>query len=392
MQQARIESEEVMFGVLDELFLKTGLTPKDVGILIVNCSCFTPTPSLTSMIVNRYKMRSNICSFNLSGMGCSASMIAIDLAKDMLRSHSNSYAIVLSTENITLNWYCGNKKSMLLSNCLFRVGGAAILLTNKRSERRRAKYELIHCVRTHRAPDDKSFQSVIQEEDEDGVVGVSLSKHLMEVAGDALKTNMTTLGPLVLPISEQLRFLLNLISRKVFHSARKPYIPDFKLAFDHFLLHAGGRGVLDELQKNLKLSDFLMEPSRTTLHRFGNTSSSCLWYELAYVEAKERVKKGDRLFQVGIGSGFKCNSVVWKALRTVKQPSRSPWLECIHKYPGNISTNITDTSSKNQLIYKTVEGKLFDCRKGRELSDDEVLSITKDDPTEEQKSNNLVLP
>lgn len=31
----------------------------------------------------------------------------------------------------------------------------------------------------------------------------------------------------------------------------KLYIPDFKLAFEHFCIHAGGRAVLDELEKNI---------------------------------------------------------------------------------------------------------------------------------------------
>ena len=49
-------------------------------------------------------------------------------------------------------------------------------------------------------------------------VGVYLSKDLMSIAGHALKANITTLGPLVLPISEQLLFFLNLVARKVrFH-------------------------------------------------------------------------------------------------------------------------------------------------------------------------------
>ncbi|XP_038699196.1 3-ketoacyl-CoA synthase 11-like [Tripterygium wilfordii] len=337
MAEARKEAEMVMFGALDELFEKTGLKPKDIGILIVNCSLFNPTPSLSAMVINHYKLRGNIISFNLGGMGCSAGLISVDLAKDLLQVHPNSYALVISMENITLNWYFGNDRSMLVSNCLFRMGGAAILLSNKRTDQWRSKYRLVHTVRTHKGADDKCFSCVTQQEDSTGRIGVSLSKDLMGVAGDALKTNITTLGPLVLPMSEQLLFFGTLVAKKLFKRKVKPYIPDFKLAFEHFCIHAGGRAVLDELEKNLQLSDWHMEPSRMTLNRFGNTSSSSLWYELAYTEAKGRMKKGDRTWQIAFGSGFKCNSAVWKALRTINPAKqKNPWMDEIHLFPVDV--------------------------------------------------------
>ncbi|XP_059651180.1 3-ketoacyl-CoA synthase 1 [Cornus florida] len=343
MKEARSEAEAVMFGALDSLFSKTGIRPEEIGILIVNCSLFNPTPSLSSMIVNHYKLRADIKSFNLGGMGCSAGLISVDLAKHLLRANLNTYAVVVSTENITLNWYFGNDRSMLLCNCIFRMGGAAILLSNMSRDRGRSKYELVHTVRTHKGSDDNSYNCVYQREDKDsGTIGVSLARELMAVAGDALKTNITTLGPLVLPFSEQLMFFVTLVRRKVLKARRvKPYIPDFKLAFEHFCIHAGGRAVLDELQKNLQLSEWHMEPSRMTLHRFGNTSSSSLWYELAYTEAKGRVSRGHRVWQIAFGSGFKCNSAVWRAVRTIPAVTSSdyscdlgnPWADSVHRYP-----------------------------------------------------------
>ncbi|CAN0889423.1 3-ketoacyl-CoA synthase 1 [Linum grandiflorum] len=307
MAEARAEAEAVMFGALDELFDKTGVEPKDVGILIVNCSLFNPTPSLSAMIVNHYKLRTDIKSYNLGGMGCSAGLISINLAQDLLKANPNTYAVVLSTENITLNWYFGQDRSMLLPNCIFRMGGAAVLLSNKARDYSRAKYQLVHTVRTHKGADERSYNCVYQKEDENGTVGVSLARELMAVAGDALKTNITTLGPLV-------------------------------LAFEHFCIHAGGRAVLDELEKNLELSEWHMEPSRMTLHRFGNTSSSSLWYELAYTEAKGRVSGGDRVWQIAFGSGFKCNSAVWRALRPIsgRDMKGNPWVDCIDRYPVKV--------------------------------------------------------
>ncbi|KAL7175386.1 hypothetical protein ACSBR2_029063 [Camellia fascicularis] len=334
MAAARDEAEQVMFGALDNLFANTNVKSKDIGVLVVNCSLFNPTPSLSAMIVNKYKLRGNVRSFNLGGMGCSAGVIAVDLAKDLLQIHRNTCAVVVSTENITQNWYFGNNKSMLIPNCLFRVGGSAVLLSNKSVDRRRAKYKLVHVVRTHKGADDKAFRCVYQEQDDVGKTGVSLSKDLMAIAGGALKTNITTLGPLVLPVSEQLLFFATLVVKKLFKSKNiKPYIPDFKLAFDHFCIHAGGRAVIDELEKNLQLLPMHVEASRMTLHRFGNTSSSSIWYELAYIEAKGRMRKGNRIWQIAFGSGFKCNSAVWQALQNMKPSCNGPWEDCIDNYP-----------------------------------------------------------
>ncbi|CAN4087065.1 unnamed protein product [Withania somnifera] len=341
MKEARAEAEAVMFVALDSLFSKTKVKPQEIGILIVNCSLFNPTPSLSSMIVNHYKLKADIKSYNLGGMGCSAGLISVDLAKHLLKANPNSYAVVVSMENITLNWYFGNDRSMLLCNCIFRMGGAAMLLSNKSKDRTRSKYELVHTVRTHKGADDNSYNCVYQREDDKGIIGVSLARELMAVAGDALKTNITTLGPLVLPFTEQFRFFMTLVKRKVLTARVKPYIPDFKLAFEHFCIHAGGRAVLDEIQNNLNLSDWHMEPSRMTLHRFGNTSSSSLWYELAYTESKGRVNKGDRVWQIAFGSGFKCNSAMWKSLRVIDcnevNAHGNPWADCVQRYPVKVS-------------------------------------------------------
>ena len=43
----------------------------------------------------------------------------------------NKRALVVAHENITNNYYPGNNRSCLVSNCLFRVGGAACLLSNR---------------------------------------------------------------------------------------------------------------------------------------------------------------------------------------------------------------------------------------------------------------------
>lgn len=321
MDHARAEFEAVVFPAVEAVLKKTGLSPKDIGVLVVNCSLFNPTPSLSAMVINHFGMRSNIISYSLGGMGCSAGLIAIDLARQMLQLYPSTYALVVSTENITHNWYSGNEKSMLLPNCIFRAGGVAVVLSNHWADSWRAKYRLQHVVRTHMGATEDGYKCVFQREDEAGIVGVSLAKELMAVAGEALKVNLTTLAPRVLPISEQLLFAINMVSRIIGRSIGykvKPYIPDFQQAFQHVIIHPGGRAVIDAIQQQLSLTTKTAEPSRATLYRYGNTSSASIWYALGYIEHHLGVRRGDKVWQLAFGSGFKCNSSVWQACRSFR--------------------------------------------------------------------------
>ncbi|KAL6839620.1 hypothetical protein ACP4OV_030559 [Aristida adscensionis] len=328
--EARDEAKLVIFSVLDDLFSKTFIDPAAIEILIVNCSLFAPTPSYSDMIINRYKLRSDINNMHLSGMGCSASMISVGLAKNLLQTKPHgTYALVVSTETISdLGMYKGKKRSMHLPNILFRIGGAAVLISNSRHK---ARFQLNHLQRTITTT-ESAYHSVILEEDEHGNLGINLSKDLIAISADAFKTSLSAIAPYTLPTSEMLRFLLSYILRKMFNDRMKPYMPNFCLAVEHFCIHPGGPAVIDAVQSSLRLSDVHVEPSRMTLHRFGNTSSSSLWYELAYIEAKGRMQKGNRVLMIAFGSGYKCNIAVWQCLQP-PYSSDASWANCIHQYP-----------------------------------------------------------
>jgi len=111
-----------------------------------------------------------------------------------------------------------------------------------------------------------------------------------------------------------------------------PLVPDFTKAFDWVCVHTGGRAVIDAIENNLELPAHYLEPSRLSLYRYGNVSSASIWYELEIVSelgntcgkerpdgiappAPRRLMRGDCIWQIAFGSGFKCNSAVWKALK-----------------------------------------------------------------------------
>jgi 3-ketoacyl-CoA synthase len=288
LDDARAEAELVVFWTIDDLLARTGINLDAIDVLITNCSGFCPVPSNADRIVNRYKLRRDTRIINLSGMGCSAGVTAVGLARNILQVLPwRSHVLVVSTETLGPLYYKGNTRSMQLVNILFRMGGSAMLLSTCKLK---ARFKLAHVERTIFTEDDGAYRCVYEEEDSEGNRGFALSKDLMAIAGDALKANITAIAPLVLPTSELIKYILFYVARKVLHGKKiRPYVPDFTMAFEHFCIHVGGPAVINSVQLGLGLTDEHVEPSRMTLHRFGNQSSASVWYELAYIEAKGRM-------------------------------------------------------------------------------------------------------
>lgn len=234
------------------------------------------------------------------------------------------------------NIYLGRKKNMLISNSLFRVGGAAIILSNRTSDylNGSAQMKLAWTSRTHMGSDSTSYKSVWQDEDEEGFKGVSIDKKLTEVAGKALQVHLTKLAPWLLTWKEILLTLLFMTLRFVarcirigyrliqrvrsknktplpLHTPRpgastlnpdsksmttdrvenkQPDSPSIRKLFNYMpsfhhprtkvCVHAGGKTILDGIQQALKLPDEDLAAGRFVLHQFGNVSSASVWYEL----------------------------------------------------------------------------------------------------------------
>ncbi|CAN1219785.1 3-ketoacyl-CoA synthase 7 [Linum perenne] len=252
LKQGIHELEMVLFSTVGNLFTKLKISPESIDVLITNCSLVTPTPSLSSMVINKF------------------------------------------------------------------------------GDRNRARYELQHVVTTNIGAKDVSYKCVFQEADCEGYTGMILSRSILQVASEALRKNLATLAASTLPYTELIRYGVKVAWKG---RGRGLEIPDFKKAFDHFCIHAGGKAVIDGMKKTLRLSDRDVEASKMTLHRYGNTSSSSVWYSLSYLEAKGRVRRGDKVWQLGFGSGFKCNSAVWKCISNMKSDHWNAWSDSIDQYP-----------------------------------------------------------
>ncbi|XP_021893695.1 3-ketoacyl-CoA synthase 12-like [Carica papaya] len=340
-----VEMEEFFHDSVGKLLSRLGVSPQEIDVLVVNVSMLASVPSLAARIMNHFKLRDDVKVFNLTGMGCSASLISVDVVRNILKSYKNVYALVVTSESLSPNWYAGNDRSMILANCLFRSGGCAMMLTNKRALKNKAMFKLKCLVRTHHGARDESYNCCIQTEDDQGRPGFHLGKNLPKSATRAFVDNLREISPKILPVRELLRFMVVSLIKKLRGNPGKAAAGgpmkaavNFRTGIEHFCIHTGGKAVIDGIGYSLDLTEYDLEPARMTLHRFGNTSASSLWYVLAYMEAKKRLKKGHRVLMISFGAGFKCNSAVWEVMRDLNAEG-NVWKDFIANYPPESIAN-----------------------------------------------------
>lgn len=165
------------------------------------------------------------------------------------------------------------------------------------------------------------------------------------MVSELLRAHLLTLSLSILPWREKLRYVAALLrhrrhDKKAGSGGGIP-MPDFRAAAEHFCLPSSGRPMIWRLGQGLGLGEGEMEAALMAFHRFGNQSAASLWYQLAYMEAKGRVRRGDTVWQLAVGSGLKANSLVWErvadddhfATERHGRTTLGPWADCIHKYP-----------------------------------------------------------
>ena len=55
-----------------------------MDFVITTCTLFNPMPSMSSMIMNRFGMRSDCQNYSCAGMGCAGGVAMVALARDLL--------------------------------------------------------------------------------------------------------------------------------------------------------------------------------------------------------------------------------------------------------------------------------------------------------------------
>ncbi|MCS6925951.1 MAG: type III polyketide synthase [Candidatus Binatia bacterium] len=240
--------------------------------LIITTSCTgLMIPSLDAYLANTLSMSPHVKRLPLTELGCAAGAAALARAFDYLQAFPLQTVLVVAVELPSLTFQVRDLSTAnIVSSALFGDGAAAVLLQGSPRAGR---------------PRIVATQSVLFP-DTTELMGFDLRESgLHIILSAAIPTVVCTAIPHLVS-----RFLGShgLTAREV----------------RHFLLHPGGRRVLDGIADCLHLTPQQTQVSRTILRHYGNLSSAAVLFVLDRFLAVEEPQAGDWGLLVAFGPGF----------------------------------------------------------------------------------------
>jgi alkylresorcinol/alkylpyrone synthase len=272
LQERTVETEEQLLRLANEAVDGLGVDPAQVGTVITATYYSLGGPTLAHRLLAHYGMDASTDKYHVVGVGCASAVPLFKLAAQSMRDHPGKHALVVAAESITgflTTVGDDDEQVKTIGSSLFGDGCAAAVLTNGAS----TSGPGIVAARQH------------QIEDTLGTV------HFRLAADDSFMQIGRELPKLAR------RRLLELVTG---------FLADADTdvdAIDHWIVHPGGRGIIDGVQHGLGLSDEDVAISRDVLARFGNMGTPSSFYVLRETIARRAPQPGDRGLVVTIGPG-----------------------------------------------------------------------------------------
>jgi alkylresorcinol/alkylpyrone synthase len=247
---------------------KSGFRPEDIDHLYLVTTTGLATPSLDALLASRLGLRSDVRRSPLFGLGCAGGAGALIRATDVLRGAPGQTALVVSVE------LCGQVFSQrattptdVIGAALFGDGAAALVLAEGPGPRVLATRTVLYDGTAHLM--GWAFTS-------DGM-RLRLSKEVTDFVRERLK-------PVLSSFLESQSLSMGQIS--------------------HWILHPGGRKILETYRAAFGLSDRMLRWTAGSLAKVGNLSSASVLFILSDLMASGRPHPGEKSLMCALGPGF----------------------------------------------------------------------------------------
>lgn len=253
---------------IDEL----ALDPRGIGTVISSSLYSLGCPTLAHRLVDHYEMDPATDKYHITGVGCASAVPLMKLASQAMREHPDRPALVVAAESmsgILMGATDEDPRAKTVGSAIFGDGCAVALL----SADPHADGPLILDSQVHQIA---GTLGAVELECSDGDSHLHLARELPDLAGAGL-------GEVVN------RFLArNRLQRE---------------QIDHWIVHPGGRRIIENVESALELDQQQTELSWHVLSEHGNVGTPSIMYVLRDTIEARKPDPGQRGLAVTVGPG-----------------------------------------------------------------------------------------
>jgi len=253
-----------------------GLVAKDIDAVVVSTCTGYLCPGLSGYVAERLGLRSDVQAFDLVGQGCAAALPNMQLGCALLASGACEHVLSVCVEVSSAAMYLDNDAGVIISACLFGDGAGAAVLS-------RAPGTLGRRIAWHDSSSllEPAQRDALKFESRQGMLRNVLTRGVPALAADfGLRVLHTVLGRAGLQISE----------------------------VQTWILHAGGRDVLQAVERSFGLQSTDLRYSAAMLREYGNLSSAFVYFVLQAALTDDA--PGGWWWLSSFGAGFTCHGAL----------------------------------------------------------------------------------
>ena len=271
---------------------RAGIGSGEVGFLCCVTTTGLLTPALSALLVRKMELPASVQRLDIVGMGCHAAMNGLSAARSWCVANPGAVAVVLCAEVYSAAYVFDSTMRTAVVNSLFGDGAAAVALV---------------CQPSGAAPG---------RQDRNGPVPYLLSSasRVITSAVDAMRYDWDDQqGRLSFFLDPQIPYVIGAHVEEV--------VDDLlagaglrRSAVRHWLVHGGGKKVVDAVRVNLRLSRDQLRHTMGVLRDYGNLSSGSVLFSYERLVEEGAARAGDYgvLMAMGPGSAIETALVRWE--------------------------------------------------------------------------------
>jgi alkylresorcinol/alkylpyrone synthase len=249
-----------------------GLDPAKIGTVLSSSLYSLGLPTIAHRLVDHYELDPTTDKYHITGVACASAVPLMRMAAGTLSQHPGRDCLIVAAESmssILTRAGAEDPRAKTVGSAIFGDGCAAAVLSADPG----ADGPAILATRVHQLGGTLAAVSLECSEQDSYL---HLVRELPDLAGAGLPG-----------VAE--KFLLD---NRVEHSE-----------IDHWMVHPGGRRIIENIQSALELSDEQTATSWDALANHGNVGTPSIFYVLHETIERHRPQPGERGLAVTIGPG-----------------------------------------------------------------------------------------